>query len=202
MNTNNPRNFEVEWLVDYIERHELKDRMYHSVLDIGAGDGEYCSNSNFFIKEWGFAGILVDGLISNSEKCREVHKDNDDVYCFAMLISDKYEEVRFEEDQYHWSVSRIQEGEPNRQTNRLADLVAKLNLHDIGIFSLDIEGLDTRVIKHMMEETDFRPQFIIVEGNTLDDMKEQREYLESEYKFIGGVFPNQIFRLKDESIND
>lgn len=204
------RVWENEWLLDYLQRKGLLDKLEKVVVDAGAGDGEYQSISRFWIKEQGFWAYLFDALESNVEKLSRLYKDEKRVHVDTppVVLSDiDYNKVVFQENPYHWSLSRVSEvagpDEVLRTTRRLSSLLSSYYIGpvDVGILSIDVEGSDAKILKEMLE-ADWTPQIIIIEANTCIEQSEQdeifaayksRNYLSEGYKFIGGISPNRIF---------
>ena len=188
---------EINLLVNWLKERDINLRPL--IVDIGAGDGEYYSNSEYFIEKLAWDAVLIDGLPSNCEKLADKYLGDSgikgDVQIHDLLVSDKVEEVFFEEDPKHWSLSKIQrDKKPNNRTSTLSDIFIDLRISTPGILSIDIEGMDTKVLFEFFMNCNIRPQVIIIEGNEFKDMIAQSEFLRSSgYDFVGGVFPNQIF---------
>jgi FkbM family methyltransferase len=175
--------FETEWLKEYIKARGLN--LHKMFVDIGAGDGEYCSNSLAFIEQ-GWEALLIDGLEANIEKCKQLHVGRPFVKCIHAILSDKVEKVCFVENKDHWSLSGVATGTANRTTSMLSAILKDKNINSIGIMSIDIEGNEWKVLMDLLINGIY-PQVLIVEGNTFEEMQFHRDILEDQYKCIGGI---------------
>jgi FkbM family methyltransferase len=187
--------WETEILLEYLQIHNLN--ITKTFVDVGAGDGVHQSNSREFIKQ-GWDAVLIDGLQENVSNCRDLYQHNRKVICLNELLSDVEEHVHFEKDKRHWALSQIKKGEtPNRKTIKLSRVLTYfVEVGQIGILSLDIEGNEGGILKDLLENNIY-PEIIIVEGNTFEAMQEHRDILAEHYTFAFGVFPNQVFKRKD-----
>jgi FkbM family methyltransferase len=185
--------FEPDVLIYELQKRKVFNKLPKVIIDCGAGLPEHCSNSLPFI-ELGWEAYLIDGLQGNVDYSNEYYKDNNKVRCLRAILSDCEEPVYFEQDKRHWSLSGIKNGTPNCTTSRLSKIIDALNIKEIGILSLDLEGMETKVLTDLLQARIY-PKVLIVEGNDLRIMQQHRHLLEPDYSFIAGVFPNQFFLL-------
>jgi len=189
--------WEVEILKYELVKRNLLSKINPTFVDAGCGDGLHQSNSGYFIKS-GWQALLIDALESNIYKCETLYIDNNKVEIIKAILSDKKEEVYFQEDDRHLALSGIKDYIPNRTAFPISQILDNFTYFEpIGILSLDLEGYETPVLKDLIDNKIF-PQIIIVEGNTLELTKEHRNMLAPFYGTpIFGVLPNEVFLLNE-----
>lgn len=139
---------------------------YHNptVVEFGANNGSDLSNSKLLI-EAGFNGLLIEPS-NQFQKLKALHKNDPDVTCLNVAISDKCGKMDFYESGAHVPggkdealVSTLDINELKRWPNvafkkREVDVVDIKTLravyfHDWGVISIDIEGQDWKVLQQI-----------------------------------------------------
>lgn len=196
---------EDELLVSYLINNSVKN---HVFIDAGAHSIQY-SNSYFFYKNLGWSGIaieanpvLAEGLINSlPPQVKVVNK----------AVSTQSGTVDFfvSEDTYVSSMSQANAevwGAPVKkitvESETLQSILDAENIpEDFGILSIDIEGTDLEVLESMINDSPYRPRYIICElsdiyrrsGNSLSFS----EKLSEKYTLIGQTRPNLILKYID-----
>lgn len=176
-----------------IEKYLLENRIFipPMIVDVGAGDGDYISNSKLFIETYEYSGILVEVDPEQYEKLKNKYKDNSKIETVNRAVAKTIYPytIVFNGD---WSLNTIKrDTNSNTKTIKLSNIVEKAQ--EIGILSIDIEGLDTEVLNEMLLHSKVRPWIIIIEGNNPQDQEKQRELLKKEYTLYQTCNVNQIF---------
>jgi FkbM family methyltransferase len=93
------------------------------------------------------------------------------------------------------------QGEVVVPMRRLPDILEEHHVPKIfGLLSLDIEGKDVAVLNDLIDNSDFRPQYIIIEASnnfttkTLDDLPFS-DRVKQAYIIVGQTLPNLILRF-------
>ena len=169
-------------LVDYFKEHTPSAKI---IIDVGA-DQRKGSNSWTLIKS-GWKGVLVEPV---PRKVVKLHEDFvGDFVVIPVAVSDHFGKATLymsEGDSYHslepdW-MSELHTGSVLRvDTLTLPMLLLKCDVpHRFAVLDVDTEGHDPQVIIPMLEQTDWRPDVIIVE---LIDDKLYEALLACRYKF-------------------
>lgn len=158
-----------------------------TVLDIGAADGKFFSNSRMFLED-GWSGILIE---PNKEAFDELVKNSEhfDAKCYNYAIAEKNKVAKLGGGG-HYTTNYINDSiglEVNCVT------LDEIKLPDkIGIASIDVEGMDFVVLQQLLRIT--RPAIIIIEANDEDSMKLQNDYLFSDdYELLKIMSVNTIW---------
>ena len=180
-----------------VEKYLLENRIFvpATIIDLGAGDGDYISNSKLFIETYGYSGILVEVDPQPFEKLKAKYQSNKKIEVVNKAVDKTVHgyDLVFHGD---WSLNTIKRNtKSENKTIRLSDIVNKAK--EIGILSIDIEGLDFDVINEMLLHSQVRPWIIIIEGNDEIEREKQRNILLKEYDLLATCNVNQIFTKKD-----
>ncbi len=182
------------WLEDFIVRSKLN--LTPVIIDIGAGDGLDASNSRLFIQKYNYQGFLIDANKEKIAEAKKLYKHNNEVHCFSLMISDKAYKAKLHKlkgKDWKWS-KVIPCDKSDICTVTLSRFVDDNRIKNLGIMSIDIEGLDTCVMKEVFKNSTVRPECIIIEGNDEDEKLEQRRIIRGHgYKLIKTMSVNQIF---------
>ncbi|MGD0536532.1 MAG: FkbM family methyltransferase [Verrucomicrobiota bacterium] len=154
------------------------------VIDVGANDGFYSSNSYPFIKR-GWRAILIEPHPGAFAKARQLHANNPRVTLLNLACSDHPGEMvlnLFAADE-GGSQSVLSSDEPHPPADRtvartitvqVATLETLLEQQGVskefGLLSVDTEGHDYRVIRGL-NLSRFRPRVIITENYVNDELK-------------------------------
>ena len=106
------------------------------IVDIGAGDGVFISNSWYWLNEESWHGVCVEADSANYQKLQSLYSKRKDVFTFNKYVSD--EEI----------VDKILSNTPAPKS--------------FDILSIDIDSVDYKIWE-MMEE--FNPRVVIIEAN-------------------------------------
>ena len=182
------------------------------VLDIGAHDGKTYSNSYPLLKR-GWKGYLVEpnpanveAIRSNCEGCdyevieaaiTAVEANGVRLYLDKVTTKDLRASIK-QPDSDAWSKENLSEKAIDVASYMLPELIQKYSIpNDIGLMSLDIEGLDTAVIQTLM---DFRPYVLLVEIDftDYDQAKAKVAYLlDRGYLNVFRIGCNEVFICTD-----
>lgn len=184
---------------DILEKYLVDNRIMIPplVVDIGAGDGVTGSNSKLFIEKYNYKGILVEVDPAPYSNMETLYKDNQNVKLINKAIDKTVHGYDISFSGY-WQLNRvIKNTKSKNKTVKLSTLLKKEKANEIGILSLDTEGLDSDILEELLKNTTIRPWIIIIEGNHLEDQELQRKLLEGEYDLFKTINVNQIFTRKD-----
>lgn len=156
-----------------------------SVVDVGANDGFYSSNSYPFIVR-GWQGLLIEPHPEAFQKAQQLHRKRKQVILLNTACSDRDGELELktyagDADGSHSSLGeRVEsiEGAPTAprdslrvKVHRLEALLDEFRIpHEFGLLTIDTEGHDFQVLRGA-NLTRYRPQVIITEKNPDDEEK-------------------------------
>lgn len=179
----------------------ILDKMPHIVVDIGAGDGKFLSNTKLFIEKYKFGGLMIEPSDEPFELLKKEYENNKDIICLQEAISDVEKPYVMQDGNMngivHWTLKNVlytREGE--RRTLRLPNVLKKYEMTDVGILSIDTEGHDTRILEDLIYNSDIRPSIIITEFLSGEMCVSNIELLSEDYLEANRVEYNQIFILK------
>ena len=145
-------------------------RIEKTVLDIGAADGKFFSNSRMFLEE-GWRGILIEpNKIAFDEMMNNTRDFN--VKCYNVAIAESERMAKLGGGT-HYTLNKVNDsiGE-----NVMCLPLNKIELpENIGIASIDAEGMDTIILQQLLEIR--RPAFIIIEANETEEREKQIDLL-------------------------
>jgi FkbM family methyltransferase len=158
-----------------------------NILEIGANDGETLSNSLHFIKK-GWGATLIEASPITFERLQYLHKDNDKVQCLNLCLSDKHEEVTFYHNTDHMGkgdkdlLSTIDKSHFDNSSKNFPFESFKMKTHTISdcdflydnykIISIDIEGMDYKILKQL-DLNKLSCDFLIIETHNENNLKKQ-----------------------------
>jgi len=169
-------------------------------VDVGAGDGEYLSNSKEIIELYDYKGLMIEMNSTVFRKLKALYSENKKVVCINEAIAaTEYSYLMTNES--HWSLNKVRKNKSKgaKMTKKLSKILKEQKIKRIGILSLDIEGLETEVLAELLQNTDIQPEVIIIEANNEKEASIQRDLLSGSYDLIKRMGVNQIFILR--SIN-
>lgn len=149
------------------------DSIPHVIVDIGASEGSYSSNSFGLLHEYGWQGLLIEPIPKQFGTVNALYSDNENVKCINVAVSNVDGET-------------ILYGHPNDGNGtKTGNHGASLLLHarspvkyevqtiscktlstlveEVGLLSVDTEGWDYKILYDMLNNTILRPHIIITE---------------------------------------
>lgn len=190
-------------LIDFIKTVEARDGVTipRLVIEAGALDGTTNSNSRLFIEQ-GWKAILIEPNPDKKAELNRLHGDNRNVDLVFKAVSDYPEKATTNlyihpKTAGHSSLIPIDGADSVAvETDRLISIVTNSRLFtgDIGILSLDIEGLEVRIIPDILL---LQPCIVIIEANCADAREQQREMMRPHYIEIACNSVNSIYYRRD-----
>ena len=173
------------------------------IVDVGAA-GLLGSNSIDLISSIGWKGILVEANPKDAALLAEAVKDID-ATVLNYAVSDSEGEATFFLGKHpHFSSLKPEmasswgpiKGEITVTKRRLPNILKDENVPEVfGVLSLDIEGVEFEVINDLLDNSNYRPQWMIIEWGeklyeaTLSDER-LTEKIRQEYSIVGGTEAN------------
>ncbi len=195
---------EVELLLELIARDAVPSV---TIVDVGAA-GIEISNSIDLIATMGWRGLLIEANPYHAELlATEIAGLNADVVCCAVAATEG--EATFYLGKHHHLSSLDKETAESWGDTRGEITVTKRRLHKIldehgiplnfAVLSLDIEGVDFEVLNDLINNSAYRPDWIIIEWDhtifeaTMDDPR-VTPAVRSEYEIVGNTFSNVFLK--------
>lgn len=153
------------------------DRPSPILVDVGAR-GRDRSNSYDLLKHFGWSGLLIEANPLLIDKIRiEFENLSAEIVCAAVSDYDGVSDLTLgiNPDVSSLNATLASNWGPPTGTirvvvRRLHNILEEHNIsHDIGLLSLDIEGEDVRALNDLIENSLYRPRYIIIEAS--DDFK-------------------------------
>jgi len=182
------------------------------IVDVGAA-GVHLSNSIDLISSIGWKGILVEANPKDAALLTEAVKDID-ATVLNYAVSDSEGEATFflGKHPHHSSLKPEMtsswgpiDGEITVTKRRLPNILKDENVPEVfGVLSLDIEGVEFEVINDLLDNSNYRPQWIIIEWGeklyeaTLSDDR-LTEKIRQEYSIVGGTAANIFLQHRSVS---
>ena len=156
------------------------------VIEIGAGHPVDLSNSRWFILN-GFRALLVEGNQILCQQLSDEYQNNENVDVANHVVTGDGRNVDFHTSKIHWALSGIggvSQTERHSETDievvsiaskRVSEVINSWNSGDseVGILSIDIEGLEDEIVDDFLSNTAFRPTFIVIEA--LSDLERNKQ---------------------------
>jgi FkbM family methyltransferase len=156
-----------------------------TVVDVGANDGFYSSNSYPFIAR-GWRALLIEPHPDAFQKAKQLHRKRTQVSLLNAACSDRAGELELQtyaadDGGSHSFLGESSAGSKNSvrppgeavhvQVHRLETLLDEFNIpQDFGLLTIDTEGHDFQVLRGA-NLTRYRPRVIITEKNPDDEAK-------------------------------
>lgn len=198
-------------MANYSQHHEdqkleeivLKCKIYPLVIDVGAGDGLFLSNSRKFITEYGFKGIMIEPSNEPFIELAKLYWEDPNVETLQVALAEKggieyILERGMMDGKGHWTLDRIlrTEGSPTK-TETLSSVLKERSIKRVGLLSVDTEGYDTKIIEELIKNSEVRPDIIITETLNQENTDYVKQLLESDkYYLADQIEYNLIFLLK------
>ncbi len=174
------------------------------VIDAGAHSRE-ASNSYDLITSFGWKGVLIEALPRRAAALRDEFGEGDyQVVECAVGLEPGRQPLWLGRGALITSLSRwladmfYGQGESIEvEVRRLADILVDTGVpHDFDLLSIDIEGLDVLVFNDLIENSPFRPRFVVIEvmhgfEKRFDELDFSPAVLK-DYREIARTLPNLI----------
>lgn len=199
---------------DFILDKLLGNKENGFFVEIGCIDGKRFSNTLFF-EEKGWTGLCIEahaGYIDMLKRnrpnsiichCAVGEKDEPRVSFYAnsrgsLSTLDKSKEKEFAERFGHFFTGFEEQVVRKRTLNSIFE---ELNIKDIDILSLDVEGLEANVLQGVNLDI-FRPLVIVVEADDKPQERELDNILLTHHYFKSIKMVNNIFYLRDQHLKE
>ena len=198
--------------IQYLLRHFDITKLQKLVVDIGAADGMYTSNSYTFIVDYGWDAVLIEPQLRQLVDAIECHVDCNDRVRFincAICEEDGTANMFIHPNDgdglttnNHGSSlvpipgSRVQ---IMVATMSYETLVREVDFSQVGLLAIDTEGYDDRILAGIFAATPHRPGVIISETNYYlinDDGQRRRDLMKKDYELIYSQH-DQIYVRRD-----
>lgn len=178
------------------------------IVDIGAHHPKEISNSWPFINELNWRAILVEPNPDSFKQINEYYKDNNRVKVVevALYKEEGYAKLKLTDgcsgygsliNNKHAASQQQKVYEIEVETITPKQLIDRYKIKDVGLLTVDVEGLDTIILSEWMNNSEVRPQVIITESSIWDNGKE--EMLKGYgYEKIGEAGENELFLYGDK----
>ena len=188
------------YLWNYIKKHKLD--IPKTFIELGACDGTNLSNCRLFAEQ-GWSGICVEANPNYYKDLFLLYKDRPDVECLnAAVIPEHMEGTHVEFNIYpdfidHSGIHHYEKHSPCVKMEIETVKYKHLNLDKVGLLSIDIEGMDTFILTDVLL-SDLKPEFIIIESNTLEERRHQVDLLNIDYDIINILDVNTIWKRREQ----
>jgi FkbM family methyltransferase len=187
------------------------------VVEIGAGHPIDLSNSRRFILD-GYRALLIEGNRQLFESLSDEYQDCDVVDLVNCVVTGDGRDVDFHVSKIHWALSGIggvSQAERHSasdiqvetiSTTRPSEIIKNWTFveHQIGILSIDIEGLEDEIVDDILSNTSYRPTFIVIEALSDSERKKQELLLEDHnYTFVKNLKLSNVWITSEfERLNE
>lgn len=165
----------ISFVLTLINKYKITLPVPHSILDIGACDSEYYSNS-FLPISMGFVAWLIEPVPENFARLESYYKGSGNVHLINAAVDEhdgesilyRHLDSGHHNVHYHVLASLRNSGGASKaawqcKTISPATLCSIVPMHQIGILSLDTEQWDEKILSGLFEVTRARPPIIIIE---------------------------------------
>jgi FkbM family methyltransferase len=169
---------------------------YGVVIDVGACEPIFSSNSYYFEHNLGWGGICIDADSRTIDKLKQERKN-----VVQAIVSDKNGVGKF----FHEAAPGIShvsdDGTEEVETRTLDSILEQFNIGDVTILDIDVEGHELSVCRGLDWEK-YKPNIVIIEyispagGNIEVDILKYFDALGT-YSLVHKTSSNLIFVLKD-----
>ena len=189
-------NGEDRLVVAFCEKYKIKPTPF--VVDVGALDGSFFSNSRLLIEDCGWGGLLIEPDQKQLDKAYSLHKERRNVHYSNTAIASwrGYGNFVISETLGHSHLADVKSA-PTVLIDTLSGVLNEKfgKIPEIGLLSIDAEGMDTEILKSV---PDLMPEFVIVESNAPKERFEQSKILfEADYSLIGCKMANTVWVRND-----
>lgn len=188
------------YVIEELLKHIDIQRLQPLVVDVGASDGFYTSNSYDLIASYGWHGVLIDPQADKLEIAKQYHCDRLDRVSFhaVALCNYKGRVILYGHHNDGNGVTTLNHGAslieiPNSPAWCPVDAIdydtflSKVDLSKVGVLSIDTEGYDFNIIWGLFQSTIKRPQVIITETEYYllkEDRRHKEALLAKEYECV------------------
>jgi FkbM family methyltransferase len=136
-------------------------------IECGANDG-ITQSYTYELEKMGWRGILIEPSMTAFDSCRRNRSYENEFYNCALVAYDSVTGIKGDFDGHPMSSvggKRLnRDGQIIVPTRTLNSILEELEITDIDLFSLDVEGYEAEVLKGF-DIMKYKPKFIIVEVN-------------------------------------
>lgn len=203
-------------LRDVLERGFSARDAQRVIVDVGAS-GREISNTYDLLKHFDFRGILIE---ANPKQCESIAQDfaglnvavvnaavsatevdvelwvSDENTHIASLISSRFDDWRAKENFVGIEKDRVFKLKSRRLHDILNENAVPENFF---LLSIDIEGMDIPVLNDLLDNTDYRPLYMLVEGKS-DSLMNAIPALRTGYQVVASTVSNVLFARMDPSL--
>lgn len=195
---------EIEKIIKYNFDNSIKNKF---VVDVGAR-GKNLSNSYDLLKFFNWSGLLIEAnpqLIENLKLdfqgldvqiLQTAVSDFNGVSSFTIGFNDDVSSLNTELAKL-WGPTK---GEINVNVRILSEILTSQKVpYNFGLLSIDIEGEDVKVLNELIQNSSYRPEFIIIEASynfvtkKLSDVGLSEKVISS-YKIVDQTRANLILK--------
>jgi FkbM family methyltransferase len=153
----------------------FRDQKQGLLIDVGAADGYWNSNSRILLQRSGWSGILIEPEPEQFQKLNDTYKDNSNVICIKCAVGLKEGRHDFycggqvstfkEEIKYSAEVNHnIQYVKTSVSISTLTRILNDVGLEDeIDFLSIDAEGMNYEVWQSL-DKQKYSPKLVCIEG--------------------------------------
>jgi FkbM family methyltransferase len=129
-------------------------------IEAGANDG-ILQSYTFELEKTGWRGLLIEPSLPAFNNCMEVRPDNIFYNC-ALVASEDIKEVIGDFNGHPMASVGGKGGNITVKSRTLNSILKELNIKDIDLFSLDVEGYELEVLKGF-DINNYKPKYVIIE---------------------------------------
>jgi FkbM family methyltransferase len=156
-------------------------------IECGANDG-ITQSYTYELEKLGWRGLLIEPSIVAFNSCRKNRSEENKFYNCALVANESITAIKGDFDGHPmssvWGKRLNRDGQIIVPTRTLNSILEELEITDIDLFSLDVEGYEAEVLKGF-DIMKYKPKFIIVEVNT--PVEAEVNALLKDYKVIANL---------------
>ncbi len=179
----------ISFILNWVAAKNLSLHKY--VIEIGANEPEFYSNSFLLINK-GWKAVLVEPHPDTFLSLKDVYENVDEVTLINKAIWEQNGSTKFTKFKHnttngrsHSMLSQIGH-HPNGQHTSVETITVKklketVELNDIGILSIDVEGTELEIFKQLVELKVRMPQILVIEhGRGHVKLRDQDVYIQGQ----------------------
>ena len=159
------------------------------LIDVGASEGQYTSNSFYLLKDKLWSGLLIEPMLKQFKELQELYIDRPDIQCInaALTDNDGFCDIHLHPNDGDGSCTCNHGSsliKPDR--SNVSFVVPSISFKtisqqlpaEVGMLSIDTEGYDKFIINGLLSYG-IRPHIIITEIFNLEHLDDKSKLLES-----------------------